>query len=163
MANPLPRFPASLSAGAGGAARFILDPARFAVRGTVPASLSGRIEDRFEEESLSLISASIQAAESLPETRVLPVYVPVSGGAPYVATGRATIRFREGEDANAHAEALRGHGYRITQVPLYAPHMAWIEGVSDDVARMLAGLGQLASLPGVEHVEPQLISRGEKR
>ena len=48
-------------------------------------------------------------------------------------------------------------------MPPYAPHLAWIEGVTDDVALTLQRLDELAELPGVEHVEPQMVSRAERR
>lgn len=163
MTDAFARFPAALPSGARGGARFVLDPTRFAVRGGVPAELEDRVEDRLEGESLSVVSAPAEAAASLPEGLAVPVYVLAGGGAAYVPTGRATVRFREGTDAGAHDDELRELGYRITQVPPYAPHMAWVECLSDDVARALAGLEQLAGLPDVEHVEPQLISRGQRR
>jgi hypothetical protein len=163
MEDCLAHFPETLHTGADPATRFVRDPTRFAVRGAVPAELADHVEDRLDDESFTVIVAPADAARRLPAGDVVPVYAITSGGTAFVPTGRATVRFTTGDDAHAHAAELREAGYRITEVPPYAPHMAWVEGMSDDVAETLQRLETLARLPGVEHVEPQMVSRADRR
>lgn len=163
MEDRFERFPAELPAAGRGAASFVRDPSRFAVRGVLPAELRERVEDRLEEESLSVVAAPADAAAVLRETDLVPVYVLGEGGAAFVPTGRATVRFGSGDDARAHETDLREIGYRIIEVPPYAPHLAWIESATGDIAHALTGLDAVGRLPGVEHVEPQLVTRGERR
>lgn len=163
MGDRFARFPTALPAATSEAESFVRDPNRFAVRGVLPTELRGRVEDQLEAESLSVVVAPAESASAVREGDAVPVYVLGEGGAAFVPTGRATVRFRSGDDARAHTDALRELGYRITEVPPYAPHMAWIESATGDMAQALSGLDAVARLPGAEHVEPQLVSRGERR
>lgn len=160
MGNHPIRFPTSV----GGPGRsYILDVDRFAVRGELPAGLPHRAEDRLEGEGITIVRGPLGAAAELPRGSILPVYNLGEGGVAFVATGRATVRFREGTDAAARAPDLRELGYEIERVAPYAPHMAWLRPASGDVAAALAGLDRLAALPDVELVEAQMLSRAERR
>jgi len=81
-------------------------------------------------------------------------YEPVGGGEPAEATGAVWVRFREGDDASARASDLAAAGYRIENLPGYAPHAAFVRG--EDLAASLSGLDALRAIDGVELVEPQL-------
>lgn len=76
-----------------------------------------------------------------------------------VPTGRVLVRFAEGEDAGAHAKRIAKAGYRIEQQLSYAPNAAWLRDEQDDVAGALSHIDKLEALPGVENVEPQLLSQ----
>ncbi len=132
------------------------DPDRFAILGAVPPELQDRVELRIDEGDLSVIRAPGAAAEALPADRRAPVYVLGGGGAPFVPTGRVSVRFHEGSDAMSHEAALRHLGYRIVDVPAYAPHFAWLESSAGSRAAALSGLDQVARLDDVVHVEPQM-------
>jgi hypothetical protein len=91
------------------------------------------------------------------------VYRRRPGGEPVVATGRAFVRFPEGESAEAHREALAAAGFELEEVPSYAPNAAWVRAGDGSVAAALHGIDALARLPGVERVEPQLVGEAARR
>ena len=107
MEDCLAHFPATLWTGPERGTQFVRDPTRFAVRGNVPSALADRVAARLEDASLTVIAAPAEAAASLPAGDAVPVYVLTSGGTAFVPTGRATVRFAPGEDANARAAHLR--------------------------------------------------------
>ncbi len=76
-----------------------------------------------------------------------------------VPTGRVMVRFAEGEDAGAHEKRIKQAGYRIEQQLSYAPNAAWLRDTDDDIAGALSHIEALEQLPGVENVEPQLLSQ----
>lgn len=86
-----------------------------------------------------------------------PVYT-LAGGTMAVPTGRAFVRFREGSDPREAEEALGGAGFRIESVPAYAPHAAWVAHQGGSVAEGLQGIDALRQLPGVVHVEPEILT-----
>jgi len=169
--DPFSAFPETLPAPGGtrsGSATapprvYTLDRSRFAVRGDAPPALRDRVETRIDEaddESVggfTVIRAPSSAAEPIPTDRLAPVYVLGGGGAPFIPTGRIGIRFAEGVSARDREAELRGLGYRIVEIPAYAPHFAWLESESGHAAALTA-LPRLAALPGVEHVEPQMVT-----
>ena len=101
------------------------------------------------------------AAESAPGT-VGPVYRR-SGGSLAVPTGRAFVRFTDGEAAQAHAGSLGAAGWTIEEVPGYAPHAAWVRPARGGVVAALTELEGLRALPGVEHAEAQLLDERAPR
>ncbi len=96
------------------------------------------------------------------EKGLAPVYQG-PGGDLAVATGAVFVRFSQGVFARDREADLRAGGYRIVQVPGYAPNSAWVEAVSGSAADALHGLEGLARLRGVEHVEPQVLRPVERR
>lgn len=87
-----------------------------------------------------------------------PVYRQMPGGEFAVPTGRVFVRFDERDSATRHEKELGAAGYRIEQVPSYAPHAAWLRPASGSVADALRRLGGVEKLASVEHVEPQLLT-----
>ena len=88
-----------------------------------------------------------------------PVYRQVPGGQLAVPTGRALVRFAPGDAAHQHRDELAEAGYELDQVLSYAPHAAWVRARSGAIVDALRHLGRLEDVPGVEHVEPQLVSQ----
>jgi hypothetical protein len=86
-----------------------------------------------------------------------PVYRRVPGGDVVVPTGRILIRFDEGEVAERHRDDVVGAGYEVEQDLPYAPHAAWVRPVSGGIAESLRRMGRLGHIPGVRHVEPEMI------
>jgi hypothetical protein len=86
-----------------------------------------------------------------------PVYRRVPGGDVVVPTGRILIRFDEGEDAERHRDDVVGAGYEVEQDLPYAPHAAWVRPISGGIADSLRLMGRLGRIPGVRHVEPEMI------
>jgi len=150
----IPAPPASGRDGAGSALSYVLDRRRVAVR-----------EDASSVEAGPGVSIgpdlTVLPADSLPgdsEADVLPVYGLGAGGAPFVPTGTVGLRFREGVSAWDRQDGLHQVGYRILDVPAYAPHFAWIEARSGRLVDTLAGLHELQEIPDVAHVEVQMIT-----
>jgi hypothetical protein len=81
-----------------------------------------------------------------------------NGGLMFVPTGRVFVRLDDGMSLEAHAEAFRKLGYAIVQALPYALNAGWLEHAQKDTAEALRGIPELARLPGVQHVEPQLLT-----
>jgi hypothetical protein len=92
-----------------------------------------------------------------------PVYALEPGGALAVPTGQLFVRFAEGVSAASRAEALREAGYQLVDSPRYAPHTAWVRSLAGDIGAALSGVNRLATLPDVEHVEPQMLMARHSR
>jgi hypothetical protein len=73
------------------------------------------------------------------------------------------VRFAEGDSPEHHREGIVEAGYEIDQVLAYAPHAAWVRARSGRIPDALARLPSLEALPGVEHVEPQMVSPASPR
>jgi hypothetical protein len=86
-----------------------------------------------------------------------PVYESPDG-ALVVPTGLVFVRFADGSSAEARRADLERAGFEIVQVPGYAPHAAWVRARSGGIAASLGRLDVLTALPGVQHVEPQMLS-----
>jgi hypothetical protein len=103
-------------------------------------------------------AVTVEPLESAPaaHAEVGPVYR-LDSGAVAVPTGRALVRFGEGDRADRHREELEAAGYAVEGVPPYAPQAAWVRAAEGGIAEALAGLDRLAGLRDVEHVEPELV------
>ena len=86
-----------------------------------------------------------------------PVYSVGEDGPIAVPTGRVFVRLEEGLRAEERRPQLLAAGFEIEQVPSYAPHAAWLRPREGGVAAALHGLAALERVPGVVHVEPQLL------
>lgn len=92
-----------------------------------------------------------------PETpQVGPVYAAPKGPLA-VPTGVIFIRFTEGVSAAERRTDLERLGFELVQVPAYARHAAWVRLGHGDIAAALARISDLAALPGVQNVEPQML------
>jgi hypothetical protein len=91
-----------------------------------------------------------------------PVYRRTGGGLA-VPTGRAFVRFAEGEEAARRSDDLAAAGYEIAEVPPYARHAAWVRPASGSVVDGLRNLARLQKVPGVEAAEPQLLSEAARK
>jgi hypothetical protein len=92
-----------------------------------------------------------------------PVYRRRPSGDVVVPTGRVLVRLRSGDTVGAHRAALEKAGYTIESVPSYAPNAAWVRAASGRTADALGQLDALHRLPGVEHIEPQMIEAAARR
>ncbi len=91
-----------------------------------------------------------------------PVYRKRSGE-PAVPTGRALVRFGDDDRAEHHREQITAAGFELEQPLSYAPQAAWVRASSGEITDTLSGLPQLEQLPGVQNVEPQLLSEAARR
>jgi hypothetical protein len=112
----------------------------------------------FPGERIAVEPVTAAAARREPERSSLgPVYRRTGGGLA-VPTGRAFVRFAEGEEAAGHRDELAAAGYELEEVPAYAPHAAWVRPAGGGVVEGLRNLDRLEGLGGVEAVEPELLS-----
>lgn len=91
-----------------------------------------------------------------------PVYA-LEGGGPVVPTGLVLVRFSSGMRAADQDRALRAAGYEIREELTHAPEAAWVAVIEGGIAESLRGLRRLGGVPGVVHVEPQLVRRSARR
>lgn len=91
-----------------------------------------------------------------------PVYRKASGEIA-VPTGRALVRFADADRAEHHRDEIAAAGFDLEQPLSYAPQAAWVRASSGEITDTLSGLAQLEELPGVENVEPQLITEAARR
>jgi hypothetical protein len=95
--------------------------------------------------------------------RIGPVYASDPGGNLAVPTGRILVRFAAGTLAEDRRADLRGLGLDVEEVLAYAPEAAWVRHAGGGIVAALRGLAVLESLPGVEHVEPQMLMKRARR
>ncbi len=112
------------------------------------------------EDKVTVLTGS---PEAVPKGKVTPVYSLIPNGSPSVPTGLSFIRFGEGIAVSDREAELQQAGYEIASTVSYAPNAAWIRARSGKIADGLAGLKALEKLPGVENVEPQMLSDSPRR
>jgi hypothetical protein len=117
----------------------------------------------FEGERIAVEPASAAAERNVDRGSLGPVYRQSPGGGLAVPTGRAFVSFAEGEDAARHGDDLAAVGYEIDAVPGYAPHAAWVRPASGSVVDGLRNLERLERVPGVEAVQPQVLTEAGRR
>ena len=127
-----------------------------------------RADDEPTEPIAEFDDGAIRVFKGEPPTAggIGPVYADVEGGPPVVPTGRALVRFADGERAAERASDLEAAGFEVDEVLSYAPQAAWVRPSSGQVADAVDRLSDLAAIEGVVHVEPQLLremARKERR
>jgi hypothetical protein len=79
---------------------------------------------------------------------------------PIGPTGRVLVRFRAGDRVDAHRDELLAAGYELDAPLGFAPQAGYVRPVGGDVA---AGLDRLRAIPGMEHVEPEVLMERSSR
>jgi hypothetical protein len=87
-----------------------------------------------------------------------PLYSLGPGASPATPSGDVMIRFKDGVDIRAQQPEIEAAGYSIVRVLPYAPQAAIVRAGSGLLADTLNAIGRLERIPGVENVEPQMIS-----
>jgi hypothetical protein len=156
--------PPRVRVGAGAqAAEFFLVPEKVAFHGLPSGVVPKEAVDVFGNEGIAVFEAGAQGEAARPslegETRRGPVYATSNGGSLAVPTGRIFLRLVEGGHPLHLTPDLASLGFAIQEIPSHAPHTAWLAPVSGDVTKALAALEDLARLPGVRGVEPQMLMR----
>lgn len=106
----------------------------------------------------------LDAVGDLPERgEVGPVYRRAHGGGVAVPTGRVLVRYGDGDRAEDHSQNLARAGYVVETTVSHAPQAVWVRARDDGIAEALSGLRRLEGLPGVEGVEPQMLSEAVRR
>lgn len=138
-------------------ATYSLDEGLIAVQGGSPGPAIATFEGG------DLVVAPIASASGLDEAeRIGPVYREQGGGLA-VPTGRVLVRFPPEDAPQAHSDALADAGFELDEVLSYAPHAAWVRPLGGDSVAALSGVEKLRSVPGVEHVEPQVLTEAAPR
>ena len=86
-----------------------------------------------------------------------PVYSAGAGGPLAVPTGRVFIRFAEGIRPEERREEIAAAGFEIERTLPYAAGAAWLRPRGREVAIGLSALSNLEAIPGVLHLEPQML------
>jgi hypothetical protein len=88
---------------------------------------------------------------------VIPVFSAGPGGPIAVPTGRVFVRLAKGSRPEEHRSEFGAAGFEIERTLSYAPQAAWLRPVDGGVGAALTGVGALEAIPGVVHVELQLL------
>ena len=113
----------------------------------------------FRDRTLGVFDKASSPSKVLgPGVEPGPVYRLEPGGSIAVPTGRIHIRAAEGTDLRSLQEAFTKLGFRIADIPGWAPHTAWLEATSGSISTALANLGQLRDVAGLEHIEPEVLT-----
>ena len=142
----------------------------YAVHGLDPAAADGSAFLLLEDGTVAVYRNDLeQGATPLGRprgpkgSRIGPVYTVEPGGGIAVPTGRILVRFRERELAADHGTDLRRASFAVEEILPYAPHAAWVRPIDGSIGTALRTFETLAKLPGVEHVEPQLLMKSVRR
>lgn len=161
MTDGLTAFPATIELSrAEPPRRYVRRPDLFAIHGELPDGI-GAADGEPLAPGITLLPVALfnRIGEG---ARVTPVYSLGAAGHPLVPTGRVLVRFSEADQAETHRDAIERAGYRLVGPLAYAPHAAWVDS-PDDAAHALGGLARLEGLPGVVHVEPEMVGRRASR
>lgn len=90
------------------------------------------------------------------DPRVSAVYSDDAGEL-VLPTGRVFVRFAAAVRPLERTDELNALGLAIEKIPGYAPNAAWLRARSGAIPDGLSALGALRKLPGVEHVEAELL------
>jgi hypothetical protein len=152
--TPLQRCPARLRIGSEPPVRvYLRQDDYYALHGCPPGAPTPGAELTLKSGEIAVFRGPPPGAAD----RVGPVYA-AEDGPLAVPTGLVFVRFAPGTRAADRRPALEDTGFQVMQLPGYAPHACWVRPRAGGIAAALHGLIRLAALPGVEHVEPQLLT-----
>jgi hypothetical protein len=153
--TPLDRCPARLRIGPGPPDRvYVRQEDYYALHGGTPGAPAPGAELVLKGGEIAVFRASPPAGAT---ERVGPVYA-TDDGPLAVPTGLLFVRFTPSTRAADRRRSLEDAGFDVVQLPGYAPHACWVRPRAGGIAAALHGVTRLAALPGVEHVEPQLLT-----
>lgn len=97
------------------------------------------------------------------ESSLAPVYQVDGQGPPSIPTGEILVRVASDRKITEIQSKLEELGYTLKNVLSYAPHACLVQATSGKIEDALSGLKNLFGMPGVEHVEPQMLSQPAKK
>jgi hypothetical protein len=164
--NPLSKFPNEVrSRTPRPATVYTRLPDRYAVHGLRadrPPSEEAILAMGEGEDRIEIFRGEAEKQKNFPG-KVGPVYTLHPGGAPAVPTGRVFIRFKESVPVEARLQEIEQAGYEIVQRLEYAPHAAWLQARSGEIADALTEIPALERIADVENVEPQMLMQRANR
>lgn len=128
----------------------------YAMRGSISKQLSADVEMRLAGDDVSILRGT-PPADAASAFELLPVYAAAKDSTPAVATTRIFLRLEEGTSIDTVRGDIEALDFRIDEVPVHAPHCAWLEPKSGRVDEALFKLDRLRALPLTANVEPQLL------
>ena len=128
----------------------------YAMRGSISKQLSADVELRLTGDDVSILRGA-PPADAASSFELLPVYAATKNSTPAVVTGRIFFRLEEGTSIDTVRGDIEALDFRIDEVPVHAPHCAWLEPKSGRVDEALFKLDRLRALPLTANVEPQLL------
>ena len=171
----MPKYPKRLHMGNDRAAVFEHEPAMYAVHQTqdagprarprADARSSPRTGGAGKDTPVAVVREGATSTFSVYRGRpgvevrdedVGPVYSAGPGGPLAVPTGRVLVRLAKGQKPEERTQEFASAGFEIEKTLPYAPSAAWLKP-RGGVAQALSHLDALEKMPGVEHVEPQLL------
>lgn len=149
---------------------YVLQEGLIATRATKPQAQADTAAENIvaeldDDESGPIVvyRASQQTSVRAPASELLPVYSTVEGGPVAVPTGRIYLQMSDKEPVESLSKKIEAAGFRIAQVPHYAPHTAWLEPQQPGVLAAFDGLAKLRELPHVERAEMQMLRERAER
>ena len=124
--------------------------------GSISKKLSAAVELRLTGDDVSILRGT-PSVDTMPARELLPVYAAARNSTPAVATERIFLRLDEGASIDTVRGDIEALGFRIDEVPIHAPHCAWLEPKSGRIDEALSKLDGLRALPLTANVEPQLL------
>ena len=128
----------------------------YAMRGSISKKLSAAVELRLTGDDVSILRGT-PSVDTMTARELLPVYGAARHSTPAVATERIFLRLDEGASIDTVRGDIEALGFRIDEVPIHAPHCAWLEPKSGRIDEALSKLDGLRALPLTANVEPQLL------
>jgi len=128
----------------------------FALRGANSKHRFENVAVRMADDEVSILRGT-PAPELASDVEILPVYAAAGDSTPAVATGRIFLRLDEDTAIEGSRHAIEVLGFRIDDIPAYAPHCAWLVAGSGHIDEALTKLDRLRALPRAANVEPQML------
>jgi hypothetical protein len=152
MADIAANFPEEITVSTdGGTVRYERVDDCYATRGAPPgASVLATLED----DQLKVCRGNIEDTTSVGTA----VYRLGKSGPLAVPTGRVFVRFEESTALDSHRHEIERAGFQIESPLSWAPQAGWVRPVSRTVHEALLSFHHLEQIPGVERVEPQMLS-----
>ncbi len=128
----------------------------YAMRGSMSKQLAADVEMRLTGDDVNSLRGT-PPADAASAFELLPVYAATKESTPAVATRRIFLRLQEGTSIDTVRGDIEALDFRIDEIPIHAPHCAWLEPRSGRVDEALSKLDRLRALPLTANVEPQLL------
>jgi hypothetical protein len=159
----MPNFPNRVRGGAESSVVFERRPGLYAVRSRGHLRVADAVLVLHDDSTSTFaVYDGRRRAKTLGED-VGPVYSAGPDGPLAVPSGRVFVRLREGLRASAQRSRFAAEGFEIESTPSYAPNAAWLRPTRGGVGHALRALAALGRVPGVEHVEPQMLLARARR
>lgn len=141
--------------------QYQIEKTLWALRSPLPRALENLRVTRLKHEQITIVRLPSQDVEfEAPggPGDITAVYLLQRPGPLFVPTGRVFIHLDQGKHALDITRQLEQLGFRIIEIPKYAPYSGWVEHQSSQIDRALTDFEQIQNISGVENVEPQMLT-----